>query len=185
MAGGQGLADGGKRSAWRGIVLLLGGFAGLCTLLAGVVTAFEFWRDQVHAGWPTAQAQVAQCEVREYRGSAKSYYIRCLFAYRVAGQAVQARVDSKMVPDPARVIWRSPGFPALGDLQQWVDAHPAGTPIELHYDPAQPRTAALVVTDMPLAGPRTPDNLRVVGVFATLCLVLLLLGGVRRPGRPV
>ena len=81
-----------------------------------------------------------------------------------------------MVPDPARVIWRSPGFPALEDLQQWVDAHPAGASIEVHYDPASPGTAALVVTDMPLGGPRAPGDLRLVGGFAALSVLLLLIG---------
>jgi hypothetical protein len=170
------------RSTWRGIVLLLGWFCGLCALLACLATAFDAWRDHIHAGWPAAQARVEQCEVREYRSSGRSYYIRCRYAYAVAGQAIKARIDSRMVPDPARVIWRSPGFPDLGDLQQWVDAHPAGAPIELHYDPAAPQNAALVVTDMPLAGPRSSGDLSVVRVFAVLCLVLLVIGRVwRRP----
>ena len=170
------------QSAWRGIVLLLGCFAGLCTLFAGVVTAFDAWREHVRAGWPEARARVELCEIREYRSSGKSYYIRCRLAYTVAGQTIEAQIDSMMVPDPARVIWRSPGFPDLGDLQEWVDAHPAGTPIDVHYNPAIPRTAALVITDMPLAGPRAPGDLRLVYAFAMLCVVLLLIASVRIGG---
>lgn len=167
------------QSTWRIIALFLGCFAGLCTVFAGVATAFDAWQDHVHAGWPEIQARVQQCEIREYRGKGKSYYIRCQFAYTVAGRSVEARIDSKMVPDPARVITRSPGYPGLEDLQAWADAHPAGTPIDLHYNPAAPQTAALVATDMPLSGPKTPNDLRVLGLFATLSLALLLIGGVR------
>jgi hypothetical protein len=168
------------RQAWRGIVFLLGCFAGLCTLFAGCATAYDAWREQVHAGWPTAQARVSRCEIRDYRSRGASYYIRCRFAYAAAGQAVEAQINSGSVPDPSRVIWRSPGYPGLEDLQAWVDAHPAGTSIDLHYDPANPNAAALVATDMPLAGPKAPGDLKLLGAFGLSSLVLLLIGGVRR-----
>jgi len=172
------------QSAWRGIALFLGCFAGLCTLFAGVAAAYDAWGEHVRAGWPAATARVERCAIREYQGRrGKSYYIRCSLAYTVAAQTVEARVDSRMVPDPARVISRSPGLPDLGDLQEWVAAHPAGTPIDLHYDPASPQTAALAAKDMPLAGPKSPNDLRLVCAFGIPCVVLLLIGRIRRRTR--
>lgn len=169
----------------RGIVLLLGCFTTLCSLLAALATAFDAWRDHVHAGWPAAQARVADCEIHEYQSQGNSYGIRCRFTYVAAGQDAAARIDSRPVTDPARVIWQSAGSVGLGELQAWVDAHPAGTQVELHYDPARPDSAALVHTDMPLAGPRAPGDLRVLRLFAILSLVLLLPGiALRRRRHP-
>lgn len=170
------------RSTWPGIVLLLGAFTGLCTLFAAAATAFDAWREHVQAGWPETTAQVRLCETREYHGTGrgKSYYIRCHLAYTVAGQAVEGQVDSMMVPDPERVIARSPGYPGLDDLEAWVEAHPAGTPMPVHYDPDKPQSMALVVTDMPLAGPKAQGDLRLMGGFAALSAVLLLIGSVGR-----
>lgn len=172
------------RQSWRGIALLLGAFTTLCTLFAAVVTAADAWRDHVHAAWPLAQARVARCEMREYRGRGKSWYIRCRFTYLAAGQDAAAQIDSRTVPDPARDIWQSAGTPGLGDLQAWVDAHPPDTPVELHYSPANPGTAVLVATDMPLAGPKAAGDLRVLRLFAIPSLVLLLLGLLGRGKNP-
>jgi hypothetical protein len=66
-------------------------------------------------------------------------------------------------------------------LQEWVDEHPEGTPIAVHYDPANRKKAVLVTTDMPLGRPRTPDNLKLLGFFAVSCAVLLTVARVARP----
>jgi hypothetical protein len=66
-------------------------------------------------------------------------------------------------------------------LQEWVDEHPQGTPIEVGYDPVNPKKAVLVATDMPLAGPRTPNNLRLLGFSAASCVVLLTIARIARP----
>ena len=71
-------------------------------------------------------------------------------------------------------------YPALQVemMQDWVGQHPEGTPITVHYDPANPKKAALVMTDMPFSGPRTPDNLKLLGFFAVSSLVMLGIGRV-------
>jgi len=63
----------------------------------------------------------------------------------------------------------------MGRMQVWVDEHPQGTLISVHYDPANPRRAGLVETDMPLGGPHTPSNLKLLGIFAISSVVLLTL----------
>jgi hypothetical protein len=65
-------------------------------------------------------------------------------------------------------------------VQQWVDEHPPGTPIAVHYDPADHKKAVLVATDMPLGGPRTPDNLKLLEVTAGSCVLLLAIAGITR-----
>ena len=69
-------------------------------------------------------------------------------------------------------------------MQQWVDAHPQGAPIAVHYDPANPVEAVLVVTDMPLAGPTTPGNLKLLAVCAASSVLLLTIARLIRP-RPI
>ena len=71
-------------------------------------------------------------------------------------------------------------FPVV-TVEDWVDAHPQGMPIAVHYDPANPKKAVLVATDMPRGGPRTPNNLRLLGIAALSCVVLLTIARVGRP----
>jgi hypothetical protein len=65
-------------------------------------------------------------------------------------------------------------------MQEWVDEHPPGTPIAVHYDPANHKKAALVTTDMPLGGPQTPDNLKLLEVTAGICALLLAIAALTR-----
>jgi hypothetical protein len=64
-------------------------------------------------------------------------------------------------------------------MQQWVAAHNAGAPLTVHYKPADPTRAALLATDMPLGGARTPSNLKLLGgtaaIFAVLCAAAYLV----------
>ena len=57
----------GIQPAWRGWVILLGGFLGLCTIFVLVVTAFEAWQEHAQAQWPqvTASIRVAASGFRE------------------------------------------------------------------------------------------------------------------------
>jgi hypothetical protein len=80
----------------------------------------------------------------------------------VGGEEIVSRVHSRSTPAPRRVIWQYPPG-QFQRLQEWVDAHPEGTPILVHYDPANHSKAVLVATDMPLGGPRTPGNVKLLG----------------------
>jgi hypothetical protein len=66
-------------------------------------------------------------------------------------------------------------------MQEWVDEHPPGTPIAVHYDPANHKKAVLLATDMPLGGRRTPANLRLMGFFAGSCVLLLAIARIMKP----
>ena len=164
------------RSLWYGLAVLLGGFAALCSIFAGVVTAIEGWREHVQAGWPLAGARVEVCAIRHYESRGRWYYIRCRINYPVRGETVEAQIDSRNLPAPERVFWQSSSAVTYGDFQSWVEAHPPGSTIDIHYDPADPTRAVLVVTDMPLAGPKTPENLQLLGGFALGSVVLLAIG---------
>jgi hypothetical protein len=167
----------------RGLFLLLasffGLFAGLCTLLMLVVTVAEAWVEHAQAKWPETTAQVERCELAPYTYNSESYWIDCSVNYTVRGKEIVSHLHSRTTPDPRRVIWQYPSG-RFDKLQQWVDEHLEGTPITVHYDPANHEKAVLVVTDMPLGGPRTPGNLRLLGAFAVSCALLLTIVRIAR-----
>lgn len=169
---------------WRGWVTLLGSvlglFAGLCTVFALVVTVAQAWQEHAQAQWPTTTAHVQRCGLDIYTHKPESYWIDCSLTYTVRGEEIVSHVHSRSTPAPRRVISQYPAQ-QFEQLQEWVDEHPERTPIAVHYDPANHRKAVLVTTDMPMGGPRTPDNLKLLGFFAVSCAVLLAIARLARP----
>jgi hypothetical protein len=166
---------------WVALLGLLGVLAGLCTVFALVVTAAEAWVEHAQAQWPKATARVQRCGVDIYIHQPESYWVDCSLSYTVRGEEIVSHVHSRSTPAPRRVISQYPAQ-QFEQMQEWVDEHPEGTPITVHYDPANHKTAVLVTTDMPLGGPRTPDNLKLLGFFAVSCAVLLTINRVARSG---
>jgi hypothetical protein len=170
----------------RGLVVLvlafLGLTAGLCAVLALVVTAGQAWVEHAQAQWPEATARVQRCGVDIYTHNPDTYWIDCSISYVVRGEDIISHVHSKGTPAPQRLVWQYPD-PAgqLGRLQEWVDEHPEGTPIVMHYDPANPKKAVLVITDMPLGGPQAEYSLKLLGFCVVSCVVLLTLARIARP----
>jgi len=157
----------------QGLIGLMGLFFGLCTIFALVVTAAEAWRENTQAKWPEATARVQRCSVDPYSsGRRASYRIQCRISYLVGDEEIVTKVGSRSIPSPQRMIWEYPTG-RLDRMQEWAAAHPQGAAIAVHYDPANHKNAALVVTDMPLGGPRTPDNLKLLAIFAVGCVVML------------
>jgi Protein of unknown function (DUF3592) len=169
---------------WRGFVLLLASFlgllAGLCAVFVLVATAAQAWQDHVHAQWPEATAQVQRCGLDIYMHKPESYRIDCSIRYTVRGEDVVSHVYSRSTAAPRRVIGQYPPQ-QFERLQEWVDAHPKGIPIAVHFDPANQGKAVLVVTDMPLGGSSMPGDLKLLGIAAASCVVLLAIVRLTRP----
>jgi hypothetical protein len=170
----------------RGWVALLAAFFGLSTglfaIFALIVTVAEGWREHAQAQWPETTAQVKRCGLDIYTHYRETYWINCSVSYTVRGEEVVSQVHSLTTPAPRRVIWQYP--PGQFDkMQDWVDEHPEGTPIRVHYDPANHAKAVLVETDMPRGGPQTLNNLKLFEFFALSCVVLLTIARIARPRR--
>jgi len=169
---------------WRGFVMLLFGFFGLtaalCTVFALVVTVIQAWTEHSEAQWPTATAHIQRCGLDIYRHRTQSYWIDCSVTYTVRGEDIVSQVHSRSTPAPGRVIWQYPAGQFDG-MQEWVNRHPEGTSMVVHYDPANRSKAVLVMTDMPIGGPQTPNNLKLLEAFAALSVVLLTLARIARP----
>ncbi|HMG86595.1 MAG TPA: DUF3592 domain-containing protein [Terracidiphilus sp.] len=172
---------------WRRFVLTLAGFfgllTGLCVVFLLLVTAALAWEDHAHAQWPEATEQVQRCSLDLYPPDPKYYRIDCGVNYTVRGEEILSHVYSRTTPDPSRIIWEY-SSPQLGRLQEWVDAHPKGTRMVVHYDPANHKKAVLIVTDMPLGGTQIPGCLRLLEVAAASCVVLLAIARILMP-RPI
>ena len=65
-------------------------------------------------------------------------------------------------------------------MQSWVDEHPKGTSIQVHYDPAKHAKVVLADTDMPLGDAETPANVRLLGIFAAISAPILAIGLIAR-----
>jgi hypothetical protein len=164
---------------WPGLVGLLGLFAGLCSIFALVVTVAEGWKEHAQAQWPVATARVERCGLHQTSSGRRDwYYIDCRLSYVVGAQEILTRVYSSSVPSPT--VWQYPPN-QIGPLQDWVDNHPQGMLIAVHYNPVNPKKAVLVATDMPRGGPRTPNNLKLLGMATTSCVLLLTIARIGRP----
>jgi hypothetical protein len=171
------------RSILRAVVGLLALLSILCTLFALVVTAFEGWREHIEAQWPEVTARVQGCAVALFPRSIsnpKHYVIECDIRYPIREQMLRSTLRSRSTPVPSRLIWAYPAD-TFDRMQQWVAGHPAGTPLKVHYDPADPTQTGLLATDMPRGGARTPGNLKLLGGTAAICVVLLAAVYLARP----
>src|SRR5262249_50035925 len=140
-----------------------------------VVTAGEGWQEHRQAGWPEAAARIQQCDVERYshsRGENASWIIECRISYLVGPEEIVTKVRSRSMSGNRAGHWEYPSG-RIERRYEWVDTHPAGSPMAVHYDPDDHRKAALVQTDMPYGGPRTPSNLRLLAFTAIASIVLI------------
>lgn len=169
-----------SRLILRGVARFLGFFAGLCAIFVFVVTVFEAWQEHAEARWPEVTAHVERCYLHQTStGRRNRYYIDCGLSYTVGAEQVVANVYSANVPSSE--VWQYPPN-QIAPFEEWVERHPPGTPIVLRYDPAKPKKAVLVATDMPRAGgPHTENDLKLLGFFAAIAAVLLTVARIARP----
>ena len=168
-----------RKLIWGGSGVL-GLFTGLCSIFALFVTVAEGWQEHTQAQWPEATALVQSCGLDIYTHKPEAYWIDCRVSYSAGAEEIVADVHSRSTPAPRRVISQNPST-QFDLMQEWVDAHPAGTAMDVHYDPANHKKVVLVTTDMPLGGPRTPNNLRLLEITAGSCGLLLAIARLARP----
>jgi Protein of unknown function (DUF3592) len=163
------------RPAWLGLILFgvlaLLALSALGTIFVGVVTAVQAWQENAEEHWPVVTARVEKCYLRQSSTRKRDrYYISCRFIYQVGFAQNEANIYS------ARVQW-----PFTGPMQEWIDAHPAGSPIEVRYDPTNHKNIVLMPPYMPGKGPHTQDNVKLLMVCAGSFAVLLLVTRVMWP----
>jgi hypothetical protein len=168
---------------WTGLLLLFGWFAALCSIFSLVVTAGVAWQEHSEAQWPEATASVQQCSVESAGQRSGSNILVCRISYRVGDETINSHVHSMSSRVPEKVLWefhRGQAQVTFNQMQDWVDAHPAGTLIAIHYNPSDQAKAALVTTDMPLGGPQTSKNIKLTEYVAATGAALLAIGTILR-----
>ena len=136
-------------------------FAALCTIFALGVTLAEGWREHAQSSWPVASASIQHCALDTYvrvRGGIRSTRSRitCDIQYAANGEDVLARLHSAS----------SSSDKDISRMEHWVSEHRAGKSIEIHYDASNSKNAVLTETDMPFAGPHTPNNVKLLAFAA-------------------
>jgi len=151
----------------RGVIGLLGLFAGLCAIFVLVVTVAEGWSEHVQQSWPEVTAAVQMCSVDTYQTfkNGQVLLIVCQVRYRIGGDEVAAKVHSRSTRSTEEI----------GLMQEWVDKHQPGSSMVVRYDPGKHTTAVLTETDMPMGEPRTPGNVRLLLMFSVACACLLIM----------
>jgi hypothetical protein len=163
-----------SQSRGRVLVALLGVFAGLCTIFALPATAITAWQEHAQSLWPEATAQIEKCAVVPISfGRHDRFYIDCRLSYRIDEEEFSASVWSRQVPSGTRT-----GRSTIRIFEQWVSAHPPGTPLTVRYDPANDGKVVAVNTGMPAHGPTTPRNVKTVVVAAFTCAALLAVAAI-------
>jgi len=145
-------------------------FAALCTIFALGVTVAEGWREHAQSSWPAVSASIQRCALDTYvrvRGGVRGTRSRitCDIQYAANGEDVQARLHSAS----------SSSDKDISRMQHWVSEHRTGKSIEIHYDSSNSKNAVLTETDMPFAGPHTPNNLKLLAVAAVAFVVFYSL----------
>jgi Protein of unknown function (DUF3592) len=156
--------------AWLGLVrfgiLALLALSGLGTIFVGVITAVQAWEEHAQEHWPEATARVEKCYLRQTSTRKRDrYYISCRFSYHTGFEENEANLYSG-----PNVQWQF-----TGAMQEWIDAHPAGSPIEVRYDPTNRKSIVLMPPYMPGKGPHTRDNVKLLMICAGSFAVLLLI----------
>lgn len=141
-------------------------------MFAFIVSISDGSREHIEEGWPQVTATIERCSVDPYiplRSASRTavWHISCRIHYAENGDQIQTGIRS-----------RSTGSGWGGDaerMRQWVVGHPSGSPIVVRYDPANPTNAVLTETDMPSAGPRTPNNLKLLLIASVASLTLITI----------
>ena len=162
------------------ISAILAPFLGLCTVFALVVTVVQAWQEHAQSQWPLVTATVDQCGIRPTSTRQRHrYYIRCGLRYELGFEQLTARVYSASVP--GREVAQYPPN-QIDPLEDWVSAHPPGTPIGIRYDPSNHQRIVLAENDMPpRTGPKTPYNLKLLTAFGAGFLMVLTTLWLTRP----
>lgn len=169
-------------ASWRRLVFqasaVLAALAGLCTILASVATIMNARQEHAQAAWSQVTATIDNCKMAETSSASKRYNIRCRLEFMADSQQVRATVYSIDVP-PADAAQ----YPRnqIAPFIDWVNAHPPGTPLVVRYNPVQTSKVVLAGDYMPMGGPQTPNDIKLIEACAGSFLVLLLIARITRP----
>jgi hypothetical protein len=163
-----------RQTTASGVAALLGLFAGICTIFAGVVT-FSDWREETAlARWPVVAAVVERADViasaRAPKDGGTLWHLRTRVRYETGGEARTATLTSRTAFSEEEAE----------ELQAWAAQHRKGSHVDVRYDPSQPNRAAFASAELASTAGRNHTDLVIFSVAAIAGAGLMALAKVLR-----
>jgi hypothetical protein len=160
-----------RQTAASGVAGLLGLFAGLCAIFAGVITLSDWHEEAAQARWPVVAAVVERADViataRAPKDGGTVWHLRTRVRYETGGEARTATLTS-------RTAFSEEDAAAL---QAWAEQHRKGSHMDIRYDPSQPNRAS---AELASTAGRIHTDLVIFSVAAIAGAGLLALAKVLR-----
>ena len=152
----------------EGVLGLFGAFLIFCGVILAAGSGGQAYREsRVKSRWPTVNAEVIECRVRETIDTARevSHVVRCRFRYDVAGVQRVAVYSTHSTRDPETVA----------RMHRWATLHRTGAVQAIHYDPSNPSRVSLGELGERIDPPMVAQTLTAAGGFAGVGTLLLVL----------
>lgn len=151
------------------IAAILSFFCALCALFGLVIAALDFRADRIHDRWPVTTSIIKSAQIELYHpfardGGGTTYSVKTTVEFQTEGRTVDARFSSESVRK---------GY-GTDEMNDWVHAHPPGSPLRIRFDPADPRNAEEVAPSLPQMR-HTKQDLIIAGGFGAGCIAMWLL----------
>jgi Protein of unknown function (DUF3592) len=163
-----------RQTTASGVAGLLGLFACICTIFAGVVTLSDWHEETAQARWPVVAAVVERADLiasaRAPKDGGTLWHLRTSVRYETGGEARTATLTS-------RTAFSEEDAAAL---QAWAEQHRKGSHIDIRYDPSQPNRAAFASAELASTAGRIHTDLIIFSVAAIAGAGLLALAKVLR-----
>ena len=156
----------------EGVLGLFGAFLVFCGVVLAAGSGGQVYRaSRIRSQWPTVNAEVVDCRVRETIDRARnvSYVLRCRFRYDVAGIQHTAAFSTHSTSDQETVA----------EMRRWVAQHRSGTMQLIHYDALAPDRISLGELGETIDPPLVGQILTAAGGFAGAGALLLVIVGWR------
>jgi len=157
----------------------------LAILFASALEIHGMWRarqERIESQvWPAVTAVVDHCALDRWAGAnsrpSVSYQIRCTFTYSVNGTDYLSRTQT--VGQRHSSFGSPQDLPPAGiRMEAWAKQHKRGSPMVIHYDPANPANISLAGADDAFRTSSAAISLaaaRQVAILAALLFVASLL----------
>jgi Family of unknown function (DUF6498)/Protein of unknown function (DUF3592) len=152
----------------EGVLGLFGAFLVFCGAVLAAGSGGQVFRaSRIRSQWPTVNAEVVDCRVREAvdRAPNVSYVLRCRFRYDVAEVQHVSAFSTRSTSDQETVA----------EMRRWVAQHRSGTMQPIHYDVLAPDRISLGELGEAIDPPLVGQTLTAAGGFAGAGALLLVI----------
>ena len=152
-----------------GLSGLLGLFAGLCAILAGIVTVSDWRSETAQARWPVISALVDRTDLvassRAPKDGGTTWRLSYRVKYELNGEPQVASLTSRVAFSDAEAA----------TLRTWSAAYRKGSHVDVRVDPVRKNQAVFAAPEVSGAPERTRTDFVLFAISAFACAGLLAL----------